>query len=101
MMMETRRLLRSRSNRMIAGVAGGVAAAFNTDPLYIRLGFLLLSALNGLGVIIYIALWLLMPNEDAQATDPREQVRESINEMRDSVEQVVQRIRSMLAAPHN
>ena len=41
--METRRILRSRNERMIAGVAGGLAAYFNIDPLVVRLGFALLA----------------------------------------------------------
>jgi phage shock protein C len=99
--METRRLYRSRSERIVAGVAGGVAAALNTDPLYVRIGFLLLAAFNGLGVLVYLVLWLLTPNQDTLTTDPREQVRESVNEMRDFAEQIVQRLRSMFAAPYN
>ena len=99
--METKRLTRSRNDRMIAGVAGGLAAYLGVDPLFVRLGFLFLTLLNGIGGLLYLALWLLVPREDSVVTDSREQVRENASEMRDAAEQLVQRVRDMFAAPHN
>jgi phage shock protein C len=60
----TTRLTRSRSDRMIAGVAGGVARYLNTDPALVRLAFVLL-ALSGPALFIYPLLWLVMPQEPA------------------------------------
>lgn len=95
--MQGKRLFRSRSDRMIAGVAGGMAAYLGTDPLFVRLGFLALSLINGLGVLIYLVLWLLVPNEDSAAADSREQVRENIAEMQSAAEDVAERVRGMLS----
>jgi phage shock protein C len=58
------RLLRSRTDRMIAGVAAGVARYLNTDPTIVRLIFVLL-ALSGPGILIYPLLWAVMPSEAA------------------------------------
>ena len=60
---ETKRLYRSRSQRMIAGVCGGIAEYFNTDPTWIRLLFVLLFFL-GLGTmaLIYLIMWIVVPN---------------------------------------
>ncbi len=93
--METRRILRSRDERMIAGVAGGLAAYFNIDPLIVRLGFALLSMFNGIGIMLYLLLWLLLPNEDSVAADSRGQVRENVDEMRTTAENAAQRVRDM------
>jgi phage shock protein C len=93
--METRRILRSRNERMIAGVAGGVATYFNIDPLVVRLGFALLSMFNGIGIMLYVLLWLLLPNEDSIAADSRGQVRENVDEMRATAESAAQRVRDM------
>jgi phage shock protein C len=60
----TTRLTRSRSDRMIAGVAGGVARYLNTDPALVRLVFVLL-ALSGPAIFFYPLLWLVMPQEPA------------------------------------
>ena len=60
--MSDKQLMRSE-DRMIAGVAGGLADYFNTDPTLIRSLFVLLTLLGGggLGILIYIVLWIIMP----------------------------------------
>jgi phage shock protein PspC (stress-responsive transcriptional regulator) len=58
-----RTLTRSRSHRMFAGVAGGLGEYFGADPILFRLGFAILTVLGGAGVALYIAAWLLIPEE--------------------------------------
>jgi len=93
--MQGKRLVRSRNDRMIAGVAGGLAASLNIDPLLVRIVLLALAFLNGFGFMLYLALWLLVPNEDSAAVDAREQVRENVGEMQSAAESMVQRVRGM------
>jgi phage shock protein C len=93
--MQGKRLVRSRNDRMIAGVAGGLAATLNIDPLLVRIVLLALAFLNGFGLMLYVALWLLVPNEDSAAVDAREQVRENVGEMQSAAESMVQRVRGM------
>ena len=95
--MQGKRLVRSRNDRMVAGVAGGIAAVFNIDPLLVRIGFLALGLLNGFGVVIYLALWLLVPNEDSVTVDARSQVRENVSEMQSAAESLVDRVRGMFS----
>ena len=58
------RLLRSRSDRRLAGVAGGVAAFTGADPLRVRLLFALVVPLSaGIAVPGYLLLWALLPLE--------------------------------------
>ena len=97
--METRRILRSRNERLIAGVAGGLATYFNIDPLLVRLGFAVLALMNGVGILLYLILWLLLPNEDSAAIDSRGQVRENVDEMRATAESAAQRVRDMFNRP--
>jgi len=96
--MQGKRLLRSRNDRIVAGVAGGVAAMFNVDPLLVRIAFLALALFNGFGLIIYLVLWLLVPNEDSPAVDAREQVRENVGEMQAAAESLVRRVRGIFTA---
>jgi phage shock protein C len=49
------------SNRLIGGVCAGLAEGFHIDVLWVRLAFLLLVFVQGLGVFIYVILWLVMP----------------------------------------
>lgn len=61
-----RRLARPRSNRMIAGVCAGVANYFNIDPTVVRIIFLLLLLPGGVpGPLIYLVLWVVMPEESS------------------------------------
>lgn len=59
----TKRLTRSYDRRMIAGVCGGLADYFDLDPTLVRVGYVLLSLLStGFpGLIVYIILWVVMP----------------------------------------
>ncbi len=59
--METKRLMRSRKERMIAGVCGGLAEYFHMDPTIVRVIFVLAALVNGIGLIVYLVLWLVMP----------------------------------------
>lgn len=59
-------LRRSRSDRMIAGVMGGLAHRFDLNPTGTRVVFVLLSILSAAfpGILVYLLLWLLVPLED-------------------------------------
>lgn len=59
----TKRLNRSRTERWLAGVCGGIGNYFNTDPTVIRVIFVLAALIMGGGVLIYLILWLIIPQE--------------------------------------
>jgi phage shock protein C len=61
--MATRRLYRSRSEKMIGGVAGGLAEYLDVDVSLVRLVWVLLALLGGGGLLAYIVLWIIMPVE--------------------------------------
>jgi phage shock protein PspC (stress-responsive transcriptional regulator) len=65
---EPRRLLRSRSNRVVGGVAGGLGNYFNVDPILFRIGAIALALVGGAGVLLYLAALVLIPSEPADAT---------------------------------
>jgi phage shock protein PspC (stress-responsive transcriptional regulator) len=57
------RLHRRCQGRMLAGVAAGVADYFDIDPTLVRIGFVVLAFAGGLAVPLYLAGWLLIPDE--------------------------------------
>ena len=59
----TRKLYRSRTDRKLAGVCGGLAQYFNLDATLIRVLFVVLAVLGGSGLVIYLAMWIIVPNE--------------------------------------
>ena len=59
----TKRLERSSTDRMIAGVSGGLGRYFDLNPTFFRLGFVVLTLLGGAGILIYLAALLVVPDE--------------------------------------
>jgi phage shock protein C len=64
---KTRRLYRSRTDRKLAGVCGGLAQYFNTDATLMRVLFVVLALLGGPGLVIYLLMWILVPEEPEDA----------------------------------
>jgi phage shock protein C len=60
---ETRQLRRSADDKMLAGVASGIARYLNADVTLVRVIIAALALLNGVGVALYIAAWLLIPED--------------------------------------
>ncbi len=63
-----RKLVRSRTDRMLCGVCGGIGAYLNVDPTLVRLVWVLCSLAGcGMGLIVYIAAAVIIPEEDGPA----------------------------------
>jgi phage shock protein PspC (stress-responsive transcriptional regulator) len=62
-----KRLTRSRSDRIVGGVCGGLGRYFNVDPIFFRVGAVVLAFIGGAGVLLYLAALLLVPTEDQAA----------------------------------
>ena len=58
-------LYRPRDNRVIAGVCSGIARRFNIDPTIVRILFVASLLLPGPQILIYLAAWVLMPEESS------------------------------------
>lgn len=58
---EPRQLTRDFEDRVLGGVASGVGCHLGVDPLTVRLAFVALSLLGGFGLVVYAALWVLLP----------------------------------------
>jgi len=62
--MKTKKLYRSKKERMVGGVAGGIAKYLDTDPTIIRLIWVLITILSvGLGLIGYLIAWIIIPEK--------------------------------------
>lgn len=58
-----KRLCRSSSQKMLAGVCGGVAEYLGWDVTMVRLLWIVLTLAGGSGILIYLILWLVMPQD--------------------------------------
>jgi phage shock protein PspC (stress-responsive transcriptional regulator) len=63
---EPRRLTRPKENRWLGGVAAGLGAYFDLSPTIYRIAFVALALAGGTGVLLYIAAWLVIPEEGAE-----------------------------------
>ncbi len=72
---EIKRLYKSRTDRMLDGVCGGVAKYFHLDPTLVRIAWVLLALLGGSGILLYIVAMIVMPKEpyifpNSSSTEP-------------------------------
>jgi phage shock protein PspC (stress-responsive transcriptional regulator) len=58
-----KQLIRSRDGRMVAGVCMGLASYFGVDPNLVRLIFAVLTLFGGIGVLVYVVAWAVIPEE--------------------------------------
>lgn len=66
-----KRMMRPMDGRLVAGVAQALAAQLRLDPVVIRLTFVLLSVVDGVGVVAYAVLWMVTPREPAEKGHPQ------------------------------
>jgi phage shock protein PspC (stress-responsive transcriptional regulator) len=81
-----RRFFRDEENNYIGGVAAGLGAYFDIDPLWVRLAFIALIFLQGLGIIVYAILWIVVPR--ARTTNEKLQMHGipvTLSSIKDSV----------------
>lgn len=90
---EPRRLYRSETDRMIAGVSGGLGEFFGVDPTLVRVAFLVLALMGGAGIPIYLAMWIIVPNASRVGVASRETAGDAAGEMRDAVQKGAEQAR--------
>jgi len=64
----TKHLYRAHEGRVVAGVCAGLAAYFGIDPTLMRLAFALATVFGGVGVLLYLCAWVVIPEEGGDGT---------------------------------
>jgi len=75
------RLYRSESNRVIAGVCGGLGDYLRVDPLILRILFVVLAMVNGIGLFVYLVLWIVVPTAGAEGMQQDQVIRHNVDEI--------------------
>lgn len=73
-MSEQKKLYRSQSDRVLGGVAAGLAKYLAVDPALMRVAFVALALVDGIGILIYFVMWLIIPAENSTARSTEETV---------------------------
>jgi phage shock protein PspC (stress-responsive transcriptional regulator) len=72
---EPRRLSRARDGRWLGGVCAGLGSYFGVNPMIYRIGFVALSLAGGTGILLYIAAWLVMPDDGVEDSIAAEAIK--------------------------
>ncbi len=88
-----KRLYRSETDRIIAGVCGGLAEFFAVDSTLVRVIFALLVVFGGSGILLYILLWLFIPTESKVTGLSEETVKENAREIGKKAEELAGEMR--------
>jgi phage shock protein PspC (stress-responsive transcriptional regulator) len=92
-MEEPRRIYRSRKNRIIAGVCGGIAEYFNIDPVIVRIIFALLAIWGGVGILAYIIGLIVIPEEGDRSiagSKSKEEFKEKVESVASDIKKTVE-----------
>ncbi|RME22728.1 MAG: PspC domain-containing protein [Candidatus Zixiibacteriota bacterium] len=65
-----RKLYRSNTDKMLAGVCGGLAKYFDIDPTIVRLAFVFVTLMGGSGILAYLVCWVVIPRDPALPPSP-------------------------------
>lgn len=63
------KLYRSKSDKKIAGVCGGIGKHFDIDPTIVRIAFIIFTLAGGAGGLLYLILALVIPSEDKRSNE--------------------------------
>ncbi len=91
------RLTKSRTDKVIDGVCGGIAEYFSIDPVIIRLIFVALVFMNGLGILLYIILAIIMPKAERAGQLPGEVIQENVREMGERMKEAGEKLGSTVS----
>jgi len=94
------KLYRSRSDAMVGGVCGGLGQYLGIDSNLVRLIFALLAVANGIGVLIYLLLWLIVPREgEAKDATAKETIRTGAGEIAEKARALGDELRTAVRHP--
>lgn len=93
-MEQAKRLFRSKTNRMIAGVCGGLGEYLTIDPTLLRIAIALLAFAGGFGLAAYLVLWLIIPEADKVGQTLEQRTTDAAHEMKMAAEKAGQMVRT-------
>lgn len=81
-----KRLYRSQEDSMIGGVAGGISEHLQVDPVWIRLLFVISIFFDGIGILVYLILWIVIPENPSHKNKNQNNLEEKKEEIVENIE---------------
>jgi phage shock protein C len=91
-MSSAKKLYRSKSDRVIFGICGGLGEYFEVDSLILRILFILLTFTGGSGIVIYLILAVIIPNSEGKKVKSKE-IKEVISDTQEKTQDLAERIK--------
>ena len=88
------RLYRSETNKVLAGVCGGLGDFFNVDPTLVRLIFILITFFGGGGILLYLILWLIIPSQNSITEITGESIKKNADEIKERAQKFAEDLKS-------
>jgi phage shock protein C len=85
-------LVKSKTDKVILGVCGGIAEYFKVDPVIVRLAFVVLILLDGVGIWLYIILAIIMPEAEQADLPQKDIIEKNIEGMTEQVKGAIERM---------
>lgn len=87
------KLVRSQTDKMLAGVCGGLAAYLGLEAIWVRLFFVLVTVVpNGFGVLLYIILWIIMPEAGREDLPADQRIQANAQDMAGRAQEFAQNV---------
>jgi len=91
-MSKKEKLVKSKTDHVIWGVCGGIAEYFKVDPVIVRLAFVVLILLDGIGILLYIILAIIMPEAEQADIPQKDIIEKNIEGMTEQVKGVIEKM---------
>jgi phage shock protein C len=95
------KLARSSTDRMVSGVCGGLAAYLGIEAVWVRLFFVLTVMANGFGLLVYLILWIIMPEAGREDATTSQTIESNIEEVAGKAEELAQSVGSAVRGGPN
>ncbi len=95
------KLIRSRTDRMVSGVCGGLAEYLGIEAVWVRLFFVLTAMANGFGLLVYLILWIIMPEAGREDATTGQTIESNIEEVAGKAEEFAKNVGSAVRGGPN
>lgn len=96
---QPKKLYRSKSNLVLAGICGGLGEYFSIDPVLVRALFVLITLAGGSGIVLYLIFWIIIPSEENTDADFEKNIKHNVEDIKSKARTVAQEFKISQKTP--